>query len=214
MQAIIFDMDGVLVDSEPLDRRAWVQVLGQYGVQVSEDDILSFTGRPTAAVLEHYRRTNPALNENILIEKHEVFYELAKVQLQPMPGVEKFLQALQNDGLPLAVASSSSHERIHFSLSRTGLLRYFQVVCSGEEVTNPKPAPDVFLHTASKLQVHPASCAVIEDSIHGITAARKAGMNAYGYTSSFPAAKLLEAGAQFTFDEFESLEQYLRTENK
>lgn len=163
LQAFIFDMDGVLIDSEPLDRKAWVQVLGQYGVQVSEDDILSFTGRPTIAVLEHFRRTNPAFNENILVENHEVFYELAKLQLQPMPGVEKYLQDLQSDGIPLAVASSSSHERIHFSLKHTGLLRYFQVVCSGEEVTNPKPAPDVFLHTASKLHVHPASCAVVED---------------------------------------------------
>lgn len=199
-------MDGVLVDSEPLDREAWAKVLGGYGIHVSEPELVRLTGKPAKAVLEYYRQqTGQLLSEEILAEKHEVFYKLAQIRLTPMPGVERFIRLLRERGILLAVASSSSHRRIQFSLAHTGLYPYFQAVCSGDDVQNPKPAPDVFLYAASKLNVHPASCTVIEDSIHGITASRRAGMDAYGYTSSFPAHALREAGAKFTFDSFETL---------
>lgn len=177
LQAIIFDLDGVLVDSEPIDREAWVKVLGRYGVHASEHDLMSLTGKPAMDVLKYYRqRTNKALTDTILVEKHELFYELAKVRLTSMPGVEKFIRYLRNAGILLAVASSSSLQRIMFSLTHISLYSYFHAVCNVEEVANPKPAPDVFLHVASKLMVGSKSCVVIEDSIHGITAAKMAGM--------------------------------------
>lgn len=125
--AVIFDMDGVLVDSEPLDREAWSIVLQRYGIRILQEEQATLIGKPAAAVLEFYRNKKP-LPDTVLSEKHEIFYRIANKRLQPMPHVKKILAQLKKQGVPLAVASSSSTKRINYSLSHTSMISYFQVL--------------------------------------------------------------------------------------
>ncbi len=208
-EALIWDCDGVLVDSEGLSTAAWQAVLLRRGVRATSADLDRFTGRSDDAVLEHYRRLTGDLLEGILEEREAEFERQARGTLRTFPGLPEQLRRLHGQDRRMAVASSGRLPRIRFSLAEVGLDRYFETVCSATEVEHGKPAPDLFLLAARRLAVAPGRCVVIEDSVPGLQAAARAGMRGLGFTSSHPAGVLREAGAAETFDDYGRLEGLL-----
>ena len=208
-KALIWDCDGVLVDSEGLSSAAWEAVLLRRGVREQLADLESFTGLSDGAVLEHYRRLTGDRLEGILEEREAEYERLARGALRTFPGLPELLTRLRGQGRQMAVASSGRLPRIRFSLAETGLDGYFDTVCSATEVERGKPAPDLFLLAARRLGVPPCRCIVIEDSVPGLEAAARAGMLGLGFTSSHPAPVLVGAGADRTFDAYAGFEALL-----
>jgi HAD superfamily hydrolase (TIGR01509 family) len=204
-ELIIFDCDGVLVDSELLSCGSLAAVLGQSGIVLSLDEALDlFLGRSTKAVLQHYRDLGRELPESFLADLKSKVRETFAVSLQPIPGIAEVLASLQ---VPFCVGSSSDLDRIKFSLTFTDLARYFgDRLFSAEMVARGKPAPDLFLFAADKMSASPARTLVIEDSISGVQAAKAAGMTVWGFTGGSHyqgrdgLALLQAAGADRVFD--------------
>lgn len=179
IKAVIFDMDGLLIDSEPLWRKSHRQVLAGYGHSVSEDDVRAMAGRRTAEVADNWRQrfemaqpNTEALTQEIV---DTVVAEISKSGTA-LPGVGRLVDELARHKVPMAVASSSSTKMIDAVLDRLQLRKYMQAVHSGEHEERGKPFPDVFLTTAKSLGVAAADCVVFEDSINGVLAAKAAGM--------------------------------------
>lgn len=206
IRGIIFDMDGVLINSESLHRKAWLEILGGYGIKTDDEELRRFTGISCSHVPGYYtKKTGAILDKDIVGKKEEYYKIVARKELAAMPGVKELLDELKKINVSLAIASTSQHETIQFSLKKTKLEKYFDIICGGSDVKNCKPEPDIFLYAASKLGLDPSECIVIEDSIYGITGAKRAGMFTCGYTSSFDGKTLSEAGADYVFDDFNQL---------
>lgn len=208
--AVIWDCDGVLVDSEKLSCSAWLPVLRRRGIEVELADIEVFIGRADPDVLAHYRQAGHTLPDEILLEREQEYYAAARGTLGSFDGLKQVLEGLRSAGTPVAVASSGGPERIQFSIEEVGIADYFDIVCSAVEVEHGKPAPDLFLLAAERLGVPPAHCTVIEDSVPGITAGVSAGMRAIGFTSSHPADVLTRAGASQIFSTYSQLHGILK----
>jgi HAD superfamily hydrolase (TIGR01509 family) len=196
-ELIIFDNDGVLVDSEPVANQ--VLALMEYGFRCTpEESIATFMGHSMpqvrAMVEERLGRPVPADLEARYIEQLFPTFERS---LRPIPGIEDALRAIDQT---VCVASSGTHERIRLTLGATGLWdRFGGRVFSAQDVVRGKPAPDLFLHAAASLGVDPRRCAVVEDSPAGVTAANAAGMTSFGFARLMPAERLAHAtGAVFS----------------
>lgn len=179
---IIFDCDGVLVDSEPLAAAGYVNAFAKHGAVISPDVIGHCIGMKQADIIARVRELTgqsipPGSEGDIWAETKILFGQ----SLQPTTGILDFFRAIE--GMERCVASSSSLERINFSLGVTGLDRFFgNAIFSSSMVTRGKPAPDLFLHAAAVSGFDPAACLVIEDSAFGVTGAVAAGMTAIGFT--------------------------------
>ncbi|MEU3043753.1 HAD family hydrolase [Streptomyces diastaticus] len=198
---VVFDNDGVLVDSEPLSNTILAGYLTELGHPTSyEDSLRDYMGgavhRVHDLVLERSGRRLPATFDE---EFHRRVFEAFRQELEPVPGVVDVLGALRAAGVPYCVASSGSHERIRVGHRRTGMHAWFpeEHVFSADDVGRGKPAPDLFLRAAERMGVAPERCAVVEDSPLGVGAARAAGMDVYGFTATTPAERL--AGADELF---------------
>jgi HAD superfamily hydrolase (TIGR01509 family) len=187
LAAVIFDMDGVILDSEPLHDRGSMEVFkaaaGRDG-RCIEPDLLAFRGRTEKDFWSHIQQKHqlPLTMEELIRRKESCFLELlrSEPEVQAFPGLASFVRSVK-DEMTVALASSSSHAVIDATLTRLGLLDAFATRVSGVDVTRGKPAPDIFLLTAQKLGVAPPQCVVIEDSVSGIAAARAAGMYCLGF---------------------------------
>jgi len=180
IQAVIFDMDGLLIDSEPFWRQSHCKVLARHGYEITEDDVRAMAGHRTADVTAHWRQRFGFSEPSNQILANQVVDEVIRsihMHGQPMPGVDRLIRELHAQGIPMAVASSSSVRLIDVVLERLGIRTYMQAVHSGENEVRGKPFPDVFLSTARTLGVYPADCLVFEDSLSGIKAAKAAGMH-------------------------------------
>ena len=210
MKAVIFDCDGVLVDSEKLSCGAWLPILERRGISAQLTDIEDFIGLSEQAVLQHYRQlTGRELPDELISEKEEEYFRTARNSLKSFPGLEEVLTSLRQASTPVAVASSGGLAKIRFSLETVGLSGFFPLICSATEVSRGKPHPDLFLYAAERLQVAPERCCVIEDSIPGIQAAIRAGMRGLGFTSSHAAPQLAAVGAHATFEHYRELPEAL-----
>jgi HAD superfamily hydrolase (TIGR01509 family) len=178
---VIFDCDGVLVDSEVLSVRAMTAVLREAGVPATAPMIGRCFGMKQADILAYVaRETETDVPDGVAEAIWPATRALFERDLVPMPGVVRFLSRLGDH--PHCVASSSSLERIRFSLARTGLDAFFgDAVFSSQQVARGKPAPDLFLFAAAQMSVAPAGAVVIEDSVYGVQGARAAGMRAVGF---------------------------------
>ncbi|MDQ1068574.1 HAD family hydrolase [Streptomyces canus] len=208
---VIFDNDGVLVDSEPISNRHLAAYLTELGHPTSyEDSIRDYMGsamhRIHDLVLE---QTGRRLPEDFDYVFHARVFTAFERELQPVAGVAGVLEKLAADGVPYCVASSGSHERIRVGHRATGLDRWFadERIFSSQDVGRGKPAPDLFLYAAERMGVEPGRCVVIEDSPLGVQAAVAAGMDVYGFTAMTPAAKL--EGATQLFSDMGSLADLL-----
>ena len=206
---VIFDCDGVLVDSERISVRIDVQMLAELGWPLTEAEVVErFVGRSEEYMIGEIeanlgRRPAAGWEERF---KH-LYREAFEAELEPVDGVVAALDAI---AAPTCVASSSSHERLRHTLALTGLLERFDGrIFSAEEVENGKPAPDLFLHAAASMGADPARCAVVEDSRHGVEAARAAGMRVFAYAGGVTSAERLRGPATTVFQEMSELPRLL-----
>ncbi|WP_409470456.1 HAD family hydrolase [Streptomyces sp. HC307] len=199
---VIFDNDGVLVDSEPISNRILAGYLTELGHPTSyEESIRDYMGsamhRIHELVLERTRERLPEEFDDVF---HGRVFAAFERELEAVAGVGGVLEKLAADGVPYCVASSGSHERIRVGHRKTGLDRWFEDarIFSSQDVGRGKPAPDLFLYAAERMGVEPERCVVIEDSPLGVQAAVAAGMDVLGFTAMTPAAKLIGADELFS----------------
>ncbi|KUJ35276.1 HAD family hydrolase [Streptomyces sp. NPDC093228] len=199
---VIFDNDGVLVDSEPISNRLLAGYLTEIGHPTSyEDSIRDFMGSAMHRVHDLIEeRTGERLPSDFDDVFHARVFAAFERELKPVPGVVEVLEKLSADGVPYCVASSGSHERIRVGHRTTGLDRWFVDgrIFSSQDVGRGKPAPDLFLHAAERMGVAPGDCLVVEDSPLGVRAAVAAGMDVYGFTAMTPADRLVGATQLFS----------------
>ena len=179
MDALIFDMDGLMFDTEPLSKAGWMQVLGEQGFALTDEQyskIIGLSRRHANEILEEMFGAG-LVADDAYIEKEERIMALVKANGLPMkPGLLEMLEWAKERALPCAVASSSDRARVDYCLEASRLQEYFDVRTGGDEVISGKPAPDIFLETALRLGVPSATCVVLEDSIPGVLAGLSAGM--------------------------------------
>ena len=196
IRAVIFDMDGVLVDSEKLINIAAITMFKEKGLIVQPDDFLPFVGagedRYIGGVAERYGfpLDGPAAKQRT----YEIYLELAPSQLDVFPGTLDLLHACRQAGLLIAVASSADEIKVRANLQTIGLpLDFWNTIVVGEDALRKKPAPDAFLFAANKLGVMPSECVVVEDAVNGVQAAKAAGMRCVAVATSFSPDRLQEA---------------------
>ncbi|MER5746314.1 HAD family hydrolase [Streptomyces sp. NPDC002225] len=205
-ELVIFDCDGVLVDSEPLAVRVQVQVGAELGWPLTAQEVVEqFVGRSEKSIGELIEARLPGR----AADWHQRFQELHRAAVDAeLVAVDGIHEALAGITLPTCVASSGSHEKMRHTLGRTGLHDHFEGrIYSATEVAHGKPAPDLFLHAAARMGVPPAACVVVEDSKYGVQAARSAGMRSFGYAGGLTPAHWLEGPDTIVFDDMRKLPQ-------
>jgi HAD superfamily hydrolase (TIGR01509 family) len=195
-RAVIFDCDGVLVDSEPLGLRSLQQVLHEVGVERSLDSLARYSGRSHGETLaELEAESGVALLESAVSKQmDERYIRLVEAEgLHPCPGIPQLLSWLSAHEIPFTLASSGPRRKVLFSLQSTGLETAFPYFLCGDDVVRAKPAPDLYLAAAVLVGVDPTECVAIEDAPSGVRSARAAGMQVIGVTTSFGVSALAEA---------------------
>jgi HAD superfamily hydrolase (TIGR01509 family) len=174
---VVFDLDGVVVDSEPTHERANAEYLAGLGGTLAPELARAMLGRRVRDLTDAVARQAGLPPDEAFAGREAVFWRMLEEEaLSPMPGLRPALARLAAAGLPLAVASSGTRAYVGHVLDRLGVAGAFAAVVSGEEVAEGKPAPDVYLLAAGRLRADPAACVAVEDAPHGIAAARAAGM--------------------------------------
>ncbi len=193
---VVFDCDGVLVDTERISAVVGAQVLTNLGWHLTPQEVLDrFLGCSDAYYREQVERRVGPLPDGFEAATEPLYDAAFARELAPVPGVVPVLDALQADGVAICVASNSSHDKMRRTLGVTGLLdRFAGRLFSSQDVAHGKPAPDVYLHAASSMGVKPSRCVVVEDSARGVEAARAAGMRVVGYAGLTPADQLAGPG--------------------
>ena len=208
---VIFDCDGVLVDSERIVNEIFCTMLNELGLALTLDDMFErFVGysmpQCIALITEMHGAPPP---DTFVRELQSREARALKERIRPIPGVAEVLKSLS---LPYCVASSGEHEKIRLTLGATGLLPHFEDrIFSVVDVERPKPAPDVFLLAARRLGAEPSRCVVVEDTPAGVRAGVAAGMHVLGFSANTPEHRLKEAGAHEVFSEMRLLPQLLET---
>lgn len=215
VELVIFDCDGVLVDSEVLAVRIEREMLAELGWQLTQDEhVARFLGTSQATferkLQEGLGRPVP---EGWFAQQRETLFRAFDTELTAVDGLPETLAVIQDElGLASCVASSGDHAKLSKTLGHTGLHPRFEGrIYSATEVEHGKPAPDLFLHAADRMGVDPATCVVVEDSMYGVQAAVAAGMHAYGFAGGLtPRAWLEDAGAE-TFEHMAELPTLIRS---
>lgn len=202
----LFDMDGVIVDSNPTHKIALKQFCKKYGKDLTEDQLRE----------KIYGRTNkdwiPAVFENIspgqarayAEEKEALFRELYENEIEPLDGLVSFLEKLKQAGLACAIATSAPRANVDFTLEKTGTKKYFSTILDESYVNKGKPDPEIYLKTAAALGYDPQNCIVLEDSISGVKAGKAAGCKVVGITTTHTREELVDC--DFIMDNFDGLE--------
>ena len=183
VKAVIFDMDGVIIDSEHLHNDAEKKVMLKYGVSISSEELQNYTGMTDEFMFKDLIKTydlNASYIELYSL-KEKILIGLFQESVQPIRGVIEFLKELKQKNIKLAIGSSSHRKLINLSLKKFNILNMFDVIVSVEDVTHSKPNPELFLKAASMLSLKPMDCAVVEDAKSGVEAAKNAGMKCIGY---------------------------------
>ena len=200
MIALLFDMDGVIVNSNPVHREAWEVYNRRLGIETTEEMHQRMYGKRNDQIVRDYM--GDALSDAEVFQhgasKERLFREMIGPRLAShlVPGVREFLT--QHRDLPMAIASNAEEENVSFVLQSAGLAPFFRAVVDGHQVSHPKPAPDVFLKAAELLAVEPQDCIVFEDSYSGVEAGLAAGMTVVGLRTTHPDLP----GASIAVDDF------------
>ena len=211
IQAILFDMDGVLVDSEPVITEASIRSLAHYGITAAEEDFKPFTGMGEDMFIGSVARKH---GHEYLIEMktraYEIYGEIVDAHLKVYENTLRTLGALSH--LRLALASSADLVKVHHNLRVAGIpLSTFGAIISSENAARKKPFPDLFLAAASGLGIDPANCIAIDDAVSGVQAAKASGAIAVGITTSFDEKTLREAGADYIVSDIWELVDLVKT---
>ena len=203
LKAVIFDLDGVVADSHPIHEVAWKALLTEAGLDPQSINVdFLYAGHPRREILKHYLGSLSDSEVQHWGRRKDELYELAARALQAKPGIPRVLSQLKEAGIARALATSAGRKRSVESLELLGLTNHFPVVITGDDVHTPKPAPDIFLLAARKLDAQPENCVVVEDSVAGVQAAVAGGMKCVGFTSHERADELRRAGADDVISDF------------
>jgi len=184
IKAVIFDMDGVLINSEPYYYEYLNQRFDKLGLSVTSEEYNGFVGLPSNKVwsyLETTRGITLGIEDLMKNEEEQINHIFSQAHLEPIEGVRDLMLKLNSLQIPMSVASSSYKSTIELIIKKLGLQKFFEFLVSGTEVKKGKPHPDIFLKSAKLHNVLPQECLVIEDSTNGLTGARKAGMFCVGF---------------------------------
>jgi HAD superfamily hydrolase (TIGR01509 family) len=206
LSAVVFDMDGVIVDSHPLHRIAWREFLRAVGKDVDEEGLdFVLDGRTRKEILLHF--LGPLMDEQLDDYgrlKDELFRNLSD-EMRAIPGVVEFLDRLSQAGIRMALATSASRQRAYGTLNELGISRHFQTIITGDDVAAGKPDPAIYRRAAELLQVPPESLLAVEDAVSGVKAATAAGLKCVGVGSATRAELLRAAGADPVIPDFRTL---------
>lgn len=206
---VIFDCDGVLVDSEPIINRIFAEMLTEVGFPITHTEVTQkFIGKSLKTCLEIIEQSyQKPLPKNFIELCKEREFAALQQELQGVSGITELLEQIT---LPKCVASNSSHRHIQLVLKLTGLLHQFEgKIYSCYDVPRPKPFPDVYLYAAEQMNTNPEHCVVIEDSVPGVQAGCAAGMTVFGYAQHSYRTALTAAGAKIVFNDMRQLSQLL-----
>lgn len=193
IKAVIFDMNGVIINDERIHQESWRQYCKEHGFHLSEDDFKHRVfGRTESEVLEYLykRKLSDKEIEADSNERVEKSIEIYKPQIKLADGLAKLLNDLINLSIPLAIATSSRRRYFNFVMDELDLRKYFTAVVTAEDVSNGKPTPEIYLKAAAQLGVEPRYCEAIEDTISGIKSAHAAGMTVTGLASTHAADEI------------------------
>ncbi|WP_226163178.1 HAD family hydrolase [Hymenobacter terricola] len=193
ISTVIFDMDGVIIDTEPIHHHAFFTQFAELGIAVTAAEYATFLGQSTRNVFQHLKQKYnlPQDVETLLLRKRELFNKSfdEDAGLDLLPGVRTLIEDLRRHDVQLVVASSASKATIARVFNRFGLGPYFSHIVSGEDFVRSKPDPAIFLHAAAVAETPVAHCIVIEDSANGVAASRAAGIYCIGYASPHSAGQ-------------------------
>jgi beta-phosphoglucomutase len=204
--AVIFDLNGVLVDDIPYHKQAWIELSAKLGHPMTERDFeVKFNGRRNEEILRMLVGDTLSLEESnrLAEEKEAVYRKRYAPHIVAAPGALSLLRELKERGIPVGIATGAPRVNVDFVFEHLPLQEYIQTVVYAEEVKEGKPHPEVYLKAASRLGVSPEICVVFEDALLGIQAARSAGMKVVGVTTTHDASELI--GAQCTVADFQRL---------
>lgn len=203
--AVIFDMDGVIVDTNAFHKKSIGQFIKKYGFELTDEQMrTSVYGRTnTDWITNLFGILTPDQLKKYADEKEQLFREMYKPFVAPVKGLEEFLKKLVTNNIPRAIATSAPSENVDFVLEHTGLRKYFEIILDERQVTYGKPHPEIYLKTAMALGLPNELCIVIEDSLSGVTAGRKAGSKVIGVTTTHSPEELTEAN--FIIQDFDQL---------
>lgn len=210
IKAVIFDMDGVLVDSEPFHIQNEKRMFKKLGLEISDEEHAGYMGAATDVMWEQIIRnkklTLDVAETTALTIRESLPFLRSLPKVEPMPGLIDLLEKLNEKQIPIAVASSSDPETIEIMLGKSGLKKYFKHAVSSVEAGKSKPEPDVFLYAAKLLKVSPENCLVIEDSKNGIKAAKAAKMLCIAYSGASSGAQN-QSEADLHYSHFSEIEK-------
>jgi HAD superfamily hydrolase (TIGR01509 family) len=191
--ALIFDMDGVVVNNHTWHFEAWVEFGRRHGMDITKEEFSKHFGSTNNLVMKSLfgNSISEAQISAFGNEKENIYRELYRPFIKPVEGLPAFLKSASGKGFPIALATSAPRENVTFTLEATGLSNYFSIITDSSMVTLGKPDPQVYLITAEKLGVQPADCIVFEDSIPGILSAKNAGMQVIGVATTHKPEELL-----------------------
>ena len=206
LRGIVFDMDGVVIDSHPAHRRAWQKFLHAVGRDVTDTELdFVLDGRKRDEILCYFLgELNPEQITQYGALKDEMLQQLGE-GLRPLPGIIEFLNSLSHAGIRIALATSAGRRRTRGTLEELGLAHYFEAIVTGDEVGKGKPDPAIYRLAAQTLEETPESLLVVEDAVSGVKSARAAGMRCLGVASPQRAEALRDAGADPVISDFRSL---------
>lgn len=195
LEAVLWDMDGVIADTAEYHYRAWQEVLGKRGVDFSQADFMRLFGQRHDTIIRSALgdSLSPEELDAITEEKQQNYRRRVAANIRPMPGAIALVRSLKEHGIKSAIASSAVPENIEIIIRGLGIEDGFQAIAHGTEVKEGKPSPQIFLLAAKKLKVKPDNCVVIEDAIAGVAAAKRAGMKCIAVTNSHPKNSLKNA---------------------
>jgi beta-phosphoglucomutase len=207
IHAVLFDLDGTLVDNMPFHITAWIETGRTLDRELTREQILGFAGRKNEEILPIIlgRALHPEELARFADQKEARYRELYTGKIQLHAGADKLLNELAACGVACAIASAAPRDNRKLVLEATGLSTRMGAVVGAEEVKNGKPAPDLFLEAARRLGANPANTLVFEDAISGVKAGLAAGMRVVGITTSEPAEQLLAAGALAAVADFDAV---------
>ncbi|HON05354.1 MAG TPA: HAD family phosphatase [bacterium] len=214
IKAIIFDVDGVIFDSEILHKIAWEEVFTKYNITLDEDDYFNGIGVSDRDFLERLKREEKIPDfidfEDLIAQKNTKILKVSKNNTRILPEIYEFISTLSGQ-YKIAVASNSSKEFITNLLETSGLMNFFSVILGRQDIIKPKPAPDIYIKCSQKLGILPQYCCVIEDSPTGIKAAKNAGMYCIAICSTLEKKFLLEADLIIDYADIKTVENFLKS---